>query len=56
MICINELTDLDQFNILFFYKYPIFNQFIKLIDKKEIRKIAKNHGSEQWEKSFPLPD
>jgi hypothetical protein len=31
---------------------PIFNQLIKFIDKSEIRKIAKKHGSERYVKKF----
>lgn len=31
---------------------PIFNQLIKFIDKSEIRKIAKEHGSERYVKKF----
>ena len=31
---------------------PIFNQLIKFIDKSEIRKIAKRHGSERYVKKF----
>ena len=31
---------------------PIFNQLIKFIDKSEIRKIAKQHGSERYVKKF----
>lgn len=31
---------------------PIFNQLIKFIDKIEIRKIAKKHGSERYVKKF----
>lgn len=31
---------------------PIFNQLIKFIDKSEIRKIAKAHGSERYVKKF----
>ncbi len=31
---------------------PIFNQLIKFIDKSEIRKIAKQHGSEHYVKKF----
>lgn len=31
---------------------PIFNQLIKFIDKSDIRKIAKKHGSERYVKKF----
>lgn len=31
---------------------PIFNQLLKFIDKSEIRKIAKKHGSERYVKKF----
>ena len=31
---------------------PIFNQLIKFIDKNEIRRIAKEHGSERYVKKF----
>jgi hypothetical protein len=31
---------------------PIFNQLIKFIDKGEIRRIAKQHGSERYVKKF----
>jgi len=31
---------------------PIFNQLIKFIDKSEIKKIAKKHGSERYVKKF----
>ena len=31
---------------------PIFNQLLTFIDKSEIRKIAKNHGSERYVKKF----
>lgn len=31
---------------------PIFNQLIKFIDKSEIRKIARQHGSERYVKKF----
>lgn len=31
---------------------PIFNQLIKFIEKSEIRKISKKHGSEQYVKKF----
>ena len=31
---------------------PIFNQLIKFIDKSEIRKTAKKHGSERYVKKF----
>jgi len=36
---------------------PIFNQLLKLIDKKEIRRIGNQNGAERYvgfaEKSFP---
>jgi hypothetical protein len=35
---------------------PIFNQLIKFIDKSEIRKIAKKHGSERYVKKFTTYD
>lgn len=31
---------------------PIFNQLLKFIDKSEIKKIAKQHGSERYVKKF----
>ena len=31
---------------------PIFNQLLKFIDKSEVRKIAKDHGSERYVKKF----
>ncbi|HBH21979.1 MAG TPA: transposase, partial [Cytophagales bacterium] len=31
---------------------PIFNQLLTFIDKNEIRKIAKDHGSERYVKKF----
>lgn len=31
---------------------PIFNQLLKFIDKSEIKKIAKHHGSERYVKKF----
>lgn len=31
---------------------PIFNQLIKFIDKREIKKIAKQHGAERYVKKF----
>lgn len=31
---------------------PVFNQLIKFIDKREVRKIAKKHGSERYVKKF----
>jgi hypothetical protein len=31
---------------------PIFNQLIKFIDKNEIRRIAKEHGSDRYVKKF----
>ncbi|WP_346856097.1 DUF4372 domain-containing protein [uncultured Draconibacterium sp.] len=31
---------------------PIFNQLLTFIDKSEIRKIAKKHGSEYYVKKF----
>ena len=31
---------------------PIFNQLLTFIDKSEIRKIAKRHGSERYVKKF----
>ena len=31
---------------------PIFNQLLKFIDKREIRKIARKHGSERYVKKF----
>ncbi len=31
---------------------PIFNLLLTLIDKSEIRKIAKKHGSERYVKKF----
>ncbi len=36
----------------YFTGQPIFNQLIKFIDKKEIRKIAVNHGAERYVKKF----
>src|SRR5690606_8073601 len=36
----------------FFTGHPIFNQLIKFIDKKEIRKIAVKHGAERYVKKF----
>ncbi len=31
---------------------PIFNQLLKFIDKSEIKKTAKQHGSERYVKKF----
>jgi len=31
---------------------PIFNQLLKFIGKSDIRKIAKQHGSERYVKKF----
>jgi hypothetical protein len=31
---------------------PIFNQLLSFIDKSEIRKIARKHGSERYVKKF----
>lgn len=31
---------------------PIFNQLLKFLDKREVRKIAKQHGAERYVKKF----
>ena len=43
---------LDMGKTTNFNGQPIFNQLIKFIDKSEIRKIAKEHGSERYVKKF----
>ncbi len=43
---------LDMGKTTNFNGQPIFNQLIKFIDKSEIRKIAKHHGSERYVKKF----
>ncbi len=35
--------------IINFSGQPVFNQLIKCIDKREVRKIAKKRGAERYE-------
>jgi hypothetical protein len=47
-----DTKNIDMGKTTNFNGQPIFNQLIKFIDKSEIKKIAKKHGSEHYVKKF----
>ena len=47
-----DTKKLDMGKSTNFSGQPIFNQLLTFIDKSEIRKIAKKHGSEHYVKKF----